>query len=556
MRVKKTVKIITSFLIFLIIAGIVGFLIYVSQYYRADDSTITVINNDQSLEFHDNYVVLGASNQSDEAFIFYPGGKVEYLAYYPLLEKLSQKGITCILVKMPFNLAVFNANAADKISNDFPEIKQWYIGGHSLGGAMASSYASKHKNEIEGVILLGAYTYGNYPKDKTITIYGENDNILDRSKINYPENVYVIAGGNHGQFGNYGQQKGDGIPTITSEEQQGETVEYIFNFIRGEDASLDETLSSPEVEPSSEPIASNSEEIIAFPDANFEAVVRELINQPTGEITRGDVETIDSLEIIKCDIADLSGIEYFTALTKLNCMGNQLTSLDLSENIALTHVECRGNQLTSINIRENTGLTHLDCSFNPIGSLDVSHITGLISLICDHNMLSSLDVTQNKALTKLVCHTNEMTTLDVSKNTNLEILNCSNNHFMKSLDVSQNKELTSLDCGHCNITSIDVKENTKLELFSCGANEMDSIDVSANTELEYLDCGYNFLTTIDVSANTKLTHLNCFGNQLTSLDVTANTELIHLNCEDNDMPGPSSVIGVDKKKTDFIFYHR
>ncbi len=556
MRVKKTVKFITIFLIMLIIATLIGFFIYVSQYYKADDSIIDTINSNHSIEYHDNYVVLGPSEQTDEALIFYPGGKVEYLAYYPLLEKLSQKGVTCILVKMPFNLAVFNTNAADKIINDFPEIEEWYIGGHSLGGAMASSYASEHKDKIDGVILLGAYIYGDYSKDKTITIYGENDNILDRSKVNYSENVYVIEGGNHGQFGNYGQQKGDGISAITSEEQQDKSVEYIFEFIRGADISIDETLSFSDVEPSSEPIISNSDEIITFPDENFEAVVRELIHKPTGEITRGDVETVNSLEIINRNIADLTGIEYFTALTQLNCNANQLTSLDLSKNEALTHVKFRGNQVSSFNISENTGLTHIDCSFNPIGSLDVSHISGLISLTCDHNILSSLDVAQNIALEELVCHTNDIITLDVSKNKALKILDCSNNHFMKSLDVSQNKELTSLNCSHNNITSLDVKGNSKLESLSCGSNEMNSIDVSGNTKLKYLECGYNFLTTLDVTANTKLTHLNCFANQLTTLDVTANTELIHLNCEDNDMSGPSSVIGVDKNKTDFYFYHR
>ena len=239
MRVKKTVKKIAVFLALLIITGIVGFFIYTSQYYKADDSTVAAISNDYSIKYHDNYVVIGTLDQRDEALIFYPGGKVEYLAYYPLLEKLSEKGITSILVKMPFNLAVFDANAADKIINEFPEVEEWYIGGHSLGGAMASSYASEHKEEIDGVVLLGAYIYGDYSKDKTITIYGENDNILDRSKINYTENVYMIKGGNHGQFGNYGQQKGDGISTITSAEQQDESVTYILDFIRGADRSID-----------------------------------------------------------------------------------------------------------------------------------------------------------------------------------------------------------------------------------------------------------------------------------------------------------------------------
>lgn len=231
MRIKKAFKLAFCVLALLIIGIIVGFFIYVSQYYKADDSTIAAINDAHTVEHHDNYMVFSPSYQTDKALIFYPGGKVEYLAYYPLLERLSQEGITCILVEMPFNLAVFNTNAADKIIDDFPEIEQWYIGGHSLGGAMASSYASEHKDKIDRLILLGAYVYGDYSKNKAITIYGSNDTILDQSKINYTENVFVIEGGNHGQFGNYGQQKGDGISTISSEKQQDISVEYIISFM-------------------------------------------------------------------------------------------------------------------------------------------------------------------------------------------------------------------------------------------------------------------------------------------------------------------------------------
>ncbi len=231
MRFKKAIKLAFSAFALMIIGVNVGFFIYVSKYYKADDSTIEAINDADTVEYHNNYMVFSPSYQTDKALIFYPGGKVEYLAYFPLLERLSQEGITCIIAKMPFNLAVFNKNAADKIINDYPGIDQWYIGGHSLGGAMASSYASEHKDKIDGIILLGAYIYGDYSKDKTITIYGSKDQILDQSKVNYTENVFVIEGGNHGQFGNYGLQKGDGIATISNEEQQEISVQYITSFI-------------------------------------------------------------------------------------------------------------------------------------------------------------------------------------------------------------------------------------------------------------------------------------------------------------------------------------
>ncbi|SCP96957.1 alpha/beta fold hydrolase [Anaerobium acetethylicum] len=208
-----------------------AFLIYASDYYRADDTAIAVMQSDSDLHIQDNLVVLSSPVSSDTALIFYPGAKVEYLAYLPLLEKIREScGITCILVEMPFNMAIFDKNAADEIINQFPEIRNWYIGGHSMGGAMASDYASKHQEKVKGQILLGAYIYGDYPEENALTVYGTFNTSVEE-KINYTENIVVIEGGNHAQFGNYGKQKGDPDATISSEEQQNITVEAIGKFL-------------------------------------------------------------------------------------------------------------------------------------------------------------------------------------------------------------------------------------------------------------------------------------------------------------------------------------
>jgi len=131
---------------------------------------------------------------------------------------------------MPFNLAVFDVNAADRIYSKFPGIVNWYIGGHSLGGAMASSYADKNTDKIKGLILLGAYSVGS-ADISTLAIYGSNDGVLDRSKLAGTDNVLEIAGGNHAYFGNYGEQKGDGKAEITREQQQEHAAEAITDFI-------------------------------------------------------------------------------------------------------------------------------------------------------------------------------------------------------------------------------------------------------------------------------------------------------------------------------------
>jgi hypothetical protein len=228
---KKRLKIALITTLSLVALLIGAFFIYASDYYRADTVAITVMQSEAAMRTQDNLLILSPTTPGDTALIFYPGAKVEDLAYLPILEKIKQScGITCILVKMPFNMAVFDANAADKIIEKFPHIKNWYIGGHSMGGAMASDYASKHQNKVKGLILLGAYIYGNYPAENALTVYGTLNTSV-KEKINYTQNIVAIEGGNHAQFGNYGKQKGDPDATISSEEQQNIAVEAIKKFL-------------------------------------------------------------------------------------------------------------------------------------------------------------------------------------------------------------------------------------------------------------------------------------------------------------------------------------
>ncbi len=131
---------------------------------------------------------------------------------------------------MPLRFAIFNQNAAARIMSQNPDITKWYLGGHSLGGAMASSFASNNQDKVQGLILLGAYVYGSYPKEKSLTIYGTLNTTVSE-KVDYTENVVAIEGGNHAQFGNYGKQKGDQEATITSVQQQQAAVEAIKDFL-------------------------------------------------------------------------------------------------------------------------------------------------------------------------------------------------------------------------------------------------------------------------------------------------------------------------------------
>lgn len=227
---RKKRKIAAGILLAVLVLVAGGFFWYVSNYYRAEDVALEVLASGDHLEVQNNLTILSPSYPTDTAIIFYPGAKVEAAAYLPLLDQLRQTGLTCVLVEMPFHLAIFDVNAAKDVMAQFPDIRHWYMAGHSMGGAMASWFAADHADEVDGLILLGAYLYGDYPPADTLTIYGSlNQSVED--KIDYAENVVEIEGGNHAQFGNYGPQKGDMPATISAEEQQAQTVEAISDFI-------------------------------------------------------------------------------------------------------------------------------------------------------------------------------------------------------------------------------------------------------------------------------------------------------------------------------------
>ena len=229
---RKTV--IGLFVVILLIMG--GFYIYTLDYYRADVEVEKLIEQEpERIQTDGSLTIVYPEGKSDNkiGLVFYPGGKVEAIAYLPLLFQLSEQGITCVLTEMPFNLAVFDTKAADKVYQAYPEIDQWFLAGHSLGGAMASSYVEKNADKLEGLILLGAYPI-NDADISTLAIYGTEDVQLDLTKLESTANQLEIWGGNHAYFGNYGEQEGDGVASISREEQQSIAVKTIIAFIEKE----------------------------------------------------------------------------------------------------------------------------------------------------------------------------------------------------------------------------------------------------------------------------------------------------------------------------------
>lgn len=232
-------KIIKYIFVLLLLCGI-GFGVYVGDYYHASESANLILNEVQDtveiIEKEETIVFM--PDEPMAGFIFYPGGKVETQAYAPLMKELAKQGVLCVLVHMPFHLAVLDMNAADGIQDDY-DIENWYIGGHSLGGAMAASYVANHLTEYEGLVLLASYSTGEISNLNVLSIYGSEDQVMNKEKYDeYRKNIpdvdeVVLEGGNHAGFGDYGHQKGDGVSTISNLKQIQITSEYILKMIRG-----------------------------------------------------------------------------------------------------------------------------------------------------------------------------------------------------------------------------------------------------------------------------------------------------------------------------------
>lgn len=173
--------------------------------------------------------------------IFYPGGLVEPKSYSTFARALAESGHRVYIAEMPFNLAMFGQNKALSFIDEYPD-EAFIIGGHSLGGAFAARFASKNADVLKGVYFMASYAdEGGSLKDSGLSVLqitGTDDGVLNQevweeSKANLPaETVFIsIDGGNHGQFGSYGMQKGDNAPGMEEQQQLKSVVAALLHWI-------------------------------------------------------------------------------------------------------------------------------------------------------------------------------------------------------------------------------------------------------------------------------------------------------------------------------------
>ncbi len=185
----------------------------------------------------DNHLVFSPVGESPTVgFIIYPGAKVPPEAYAPIANAIASEGYLVVIVPMPLNFAIFNITAADSVMAEFATIETWAIGGHSLGGAMSAWYVYDNPDKVDGLVLWASYPDSSKSLAdfdlKVVSVYGELDGLATPEKVMESEEylpsstTFVeIKGGNHANFGWYGDQPGDKLATISRESQTEQMIE-------------------------------------------------------------------------------------------------------------------------------------------------------------------------------------------------------------------------------------------------------------------------------------------------------------------------------------------
>ena len=274
---------------------------------------------------------------------------------------------------------------------------------------------------------------------------------------------------------------------------------------------------------------------VNIPDVNFKAYL--VGNTSINTDNDSEISTVEATAFtgtINCStksINDLTGIEHFVNLTRLNCDFNKITSLDVSSNLSITRLECDFNRLISLNLGNNTNLTYLDCDGNKLETLNLLNISNLETLECSNNNLTSINLSNNTKLESLDIFGNDLSILDVSSNLVIRDISCETN-IIENIDISLNTKLTSLDCRNNNLESLNLDNGKTLffNLLKASGNsnltciQVDDLGSVRTSTWDYdasvsfsTDCQYA-LSVNDFLLDAKITIYPNPANQLVSIE--------------------------------------
>ena len=244
MKLTKFLKYLGIGLLGLFVIGVFGLIIWATTgTLEAQEVALAALESTASVTVtQDRWIVFQPAADTEIGLVFYPGGLVEAKAYAPVLHQISEKGVLVIITPMPLNLAILNVNAANDVIDAYPQITTWIIAGHSLGGASAAIYAENNPERVDAIALWDSYPADSADlSDNAITalsIFGTTDdwpnteNFNDKRYLLPADATFVgIEGANHAQFGDYGEQRGDVVASISLTEQHERVAEVMLDFI-------------------------------------------------------------------------------------------------------------------------------------------------------------------------------------------------------------------------------------------------------------------------------------------------------------------------------------
>lgn len=228
----------TTLAVLLVVAALIG-LVYAETPYGPDEDPEDLVPGVSVTETEAGYVMQdGPVTEDTVGIVFYPGARVAPESYLSHLAPLvAERDVIVIVPEMPLNFAVFDIDAGDGVMAEHSDVERWYVGGHSLGGAMACEYAEKR--DIEGLVLLASYCASdlNETELRALSVLGTEDGVIDEererdSRSNLPPSTEIIEieGMNHAQFGEYGPQRGDNNPEISDHEARERLSEVLIDW--------------------------------------------------------------------------------------------------------------------------------------------------------------------------------------------------------------------------------------------------------------------------------------------------------------------------------------
>jgi hypothetical protein len=232
-------------LILALVALGVGFVVWANNSLGPMPEALNALQSDDLVQVQETpWLIFRPTNGSpDTGVIFYPGGKVDPRSYAPPMHEIASQGYLAVIVPMPLNLAVMAPNKASQVIAAYPEITHWVIGGHSLGGSMAAYFVKRNPGLLAGLFFWAAYPASNDDLSDfsihVLSVYGTLDGLatkddIDASHALLPANTIwmPIEGGNHAQFGWYGDQPGDNPATISRETQQQIAIQAVLDLLQ------------------------------------------------------------------------------------------------------------------------------------------------------------------------------------------------------------------------------------------------------------------------------------------------------------------------------------